>query len=53
MSVVQVFYHDKMSAIAHLIASDQLPLPTQVRQVFFLYQPLDYIHVLFSLEFIM
>jgi len=30
MSVVQVFFHDKMAAIGHLIASDQLPLPTQV-----------------------
>ena len=29
-SVIQVFYHDKMAAIGHLIASDQLPLPTQV-----------------------
>lgn len=30
MSVVQVFFHDKMAALGHLIASDQLPLPTQV-----------------------
>ncbi|XP_045187312.2 uncharacterized protein LOC123545093 isoform X2 [Mercenaria mercenaria] len=30
LSVIQVFYNDKMAAIAHVIASDQLPLPTQV-----------------------
>ena len=29
-SVVQVFYHDKLAATGQLIASDQLPLPTQV-----------------------
>ncbi|XP_045187309.2 uncharacterized protein LOC123545092 [Mercenaria mercenaria] len=32
MSVIQVFCKDKMVAVAHLIASDQLPLPTQVNQ---------------------
>ncbi|XP_050413585.1 uncharacterized protein LOC126828047 [Patella vulgata] len=30
MSAVHVFYRDKMSAVAHLIASDQLPLPQMV-----------------------
>ncbi|XP_060576085.1 uncharacterized protein LOC132733458 [Ruditapes philippinarum] len=30
MSVIQVYFHDKMAVIGHLIASDQLPLPTQV-----------------------
>ncbi|KAL3852091.1 hypothetical protein ACJMK2_015777 [Sinanodonta woodiana] len=30
MSAIQVYYHDKMVAVAHLIGSDQLPLPTQV-----------------------
>lgn len=30
MSVVQVFYHDKMAAVAHLVGTDTLPLPTQV-----------------------
>ena len=30
MSVIQVFYEGKKAAIGHLIASDQLPLPTQV-----------------------
>ena len=30
MSVVQVFYHDKMAAVAHLIGSDQIPKPEQV-----------------------
>ncbi|XP_062572685.1 uncharacterized protein LOC134234626 [Saccostrea cucullata] len=29
-SVVHVFYHDKMAAVAHVIGSDQLPLETQV-----------------------
>ena len=32
MSVIQVFFKDKMAAIGHLIASDQLPLPTQVNK---------------------
>ncbi|XP_060563349.1 uncharacterized protein LOC132722802 [Ruditapes philippinarum] len=30
MSVIQVFYQNKMSAIAHIIGSDHLPLPSQV-----------------------
>ncbi|XP_041349650.1 uncharacterized protein LOC121368951 [Gigantopelta aegis] len=30
MSAVQVFYHDKMAVLAHLIGPEQLPLPTQV-----------------------
>ena len=30
MSAVQVFYHDRMAAVAHLVGSDQLPLPEQV-----------------------
>ncbi|XP_061192853.1 uncharacterized protein LOC133201068 [Saccostrea echinata] len=30
MSVVQVYYHDKMAAIAHIIGSDQLPSGKQV-----------------------
>ncbi|XP_060588834.1 uncharacterized protein LOC132744218 [Ruditapes philippinarum] len=30
MSVIQVICNNKMVAVAHLIASDQLPLPTQV-----------------------
>ena len=29
-SVVHVFYQDKMAAVAHLVGSDTLPLPTQV-----------------------
>ena len=29
-SVVQVFYRDKMAAIAHLIGTDQLPIDSQV-----------------------
>lgn len=32
MSAIQIFYKDKLSAIAHLIGADQLPLPTQVIQ---------------------
>ncbi|KAK7102022.1 uncharacterized protein [Littorina saxatilis] len=30
-SVVHIFYQDKMSAVAHLVGSDTLPLPTQVQ----------------------
>ena len=30
MSAIQVFYHDRMAAVAHLIGSDQIPLPEQV-----------------------
>ncbi|ESO91289.1 hypothetical protein LOTGIDRAFT_153720 [Lottia gigantea] len=30
MSAIHVFYRDKMAAVAHLIASDQLPLPQMV-----------------------
>ena len=30
MSVIQVFYRDKMAAVAHLIGSDQIPKPSQV-----------------------
>ena len=30
MSVIQVFYHDKMAAVAHMIGSDQIPKPEQV-----------------------
>ncbi|XP_060588854.1 uncharacterized protein LOC132744229 [Ruditapes philippinarum] len=33
MSVIQVICNEKMVAVAHLIASDQLPLPTQVSEV--------------------
>ena len=29
-SVIQVFYQDKMAAVGHLIANDQLPLLSQV-----------------------
>jgi len=32
MSVVQVFFHDKMAAVAHLVYPDQLPKQTQVQQ---------------------
>ncbi|XP_045164643.2 uncharacterized protein LOC123528744 [Mercenaria mercenaria] len=32
MSVIQVYYRDKMSVIGHLVSSDHLPLPTQVHQ---------------------
>ena len=30
MSVIQIFYRDKMAAVAHLIGSDQIPKPSQV-----------------------
>jgi hypothetical protein len=39
MSVIQVICNEKMVAVAHLIASDQLPLPTQVRNTLFLTCP--------------
>ena len=29
-SVIQVFYQDKMAAVGHLIANDQLPVLSQV-----------------------
>ena len=31
-SVVHVYFHDKMAAVAHLIGLDQLPIPKHVRQ---------------------
>ena len=31
MSAVQVFFADKMAAVAHLIGTDQLPTPAQVK----------------------
>ncbi|XP_046563454.1 glycine-rich domain-containing protein 1-like [Haliotis rubra] len=30
MSAVQIFYHDKMAAVAHLVGPDQIPRPEQV-----------------------
>jgi hypothetical protein len=43
MSVIQVICNNKMVAVAHLIASDQLPLPTQVSDTLFL--SLSKVHV--------
>lgn len=31
MSAVQVYFGDKMAAVAHLIGTDQLPTPSQVQ----------------------
>ena len=42
MSVIQVYFKDKMTAIGHLVASDQLPLPTQVH-VMLCYVTLRYV----------
>lgn len=30
MSAVQVFFHSRMTAVAHLVGSDQIPLPSQL-----------------------
>lgn len=30
MSAIQVFYHDKMAAVGHVISTDQLPLSSEV-----------------------
>lgn len=35
-SVVQVFYHDKLSVVCHLIGPDTLPTPAQVFSCFLL-----------------
>lgn len=32
MSVVQIFYYDKMVAVSHLIGCEQLPIRTQVAE---------------------
>lgn len=34
MSAIQVFYHDKMAAVAHVISTDQLPLSSEVCNYF-------------------
>lgn len=31
-SVIQVFFHDKLAAVAHVIGADQLPMKSQVMQ---------------------
>jgi len=30
MSAIQVFFHGRIAAVAHLVGSDQIPLPSQV-----------------------
>ena len=37
MSAVQVFFADKMAAVAHLIGTDQLPTPAQVHHNLFVF----------------
>ncbi|KAL4226738.1 hypothetical protein ACF0H5_014718 [Mactra antiquata] len=32
MSAIQIFYHNRMTAVAHLIGSDQIPLPSQLSE---------------------
>ena len=44
MSAVQVFYHDRMAAVAHLIGSDQIPLPEQV----YIFLDFIYHNIIFS-----
>ena len=43
-SVIHIFYQDKMAAVAHLVGSDTLPLPTQVG-----HRLVDFFFLFFSL----
>lgn len=41
MSAIQVFYHDKMVTVAHLIGPEQLPCSSEVRLALVVLQKCD------------